>query len=315
MFKGITMAEEYKKQHIVPQSYLSRFAVHKKDDVAIMGVRLQCKTVPKPKFFLSSAVDVAYRNNYYDTYAKQDKKFWEHYMEQNFDWLCGKPLQNIISAIMLSLHAEKVLTAQHKEVLAKIILSQSIRVPTVFERQLERSGEIVSSYKDDFIAKYSNLDSNKIEAIKNIEFSNDDRKNIVLEAMFDQSRFNKFCEILKQKTWIVYYNTISKDFPFITCDNPVIYAEIGSRKDELIKIGLLSERLVVLFPINPTLLVGIYSPELYFGMMSRYDSKVVCIDDSKFIMKFNTSMIHQSYVHSFLPNPIYDLIVKEETKK
>jgi hypothetical protein len=67
--------------------------------------------------------------------------------------LCGKPLQNIISAIMLSLHAEKVLTAQHKEVLAKIILSQSIRVPTVFERQLERSGEIVSSYKDDFIAK------------------------------------------------------------------------------------------------------------------------------------------------------------------
>lgn len=300
------MAEEFKKQHIVPQSYLSRFAVHKKADTAIMGVRLQCETVPKPKFFLSSAADVAYRNNYYDTYAQQDEKFWEHYMDRNFDRLCGRPLENIISSIMLSLHCEKVLTETHKDVLARIILSQSIRVPTVFEGQLNRSNEIISSYKDSLITKYPNLDSSKIEAIKNIEFSADDRKNIVLEAMFDKSRFSRFCEILKQKTWVVYYNTIADEIPYVTSDNPVMYAEFGSRKDALIKIGLLSERLVVLFPITPRLLIGIYSPELYFGMLSRYDSKVICIDDAKFVIKLNVSIINQSYVHSFLPNPLYD---------
>ena len=300
------MAEEFKKQHIVPQSYLSRFAVHKKADTAIMGVRLQCETVPKPKFFLSSAADVAYRNNYYDTYAQQDEKFWEHYMDRNFDRLCGRPLKNIISSIMLSLHCEKVLTETHKDVLARIILSQSIRVPTVFEGQLNRSNEIISSYKDFLITKYPNLDSSKIEAIKNIEFSADDRKNIVLEAMFDKSRFSRFCEILKQKTWVVYYNTIADEIPYVTSDNPVMYAEFGSRKDGLIKIGLLSERLVVLFPITPRLLIGIYSPELYFGMLSRYDSKVICIDDAKFVIKLNVSIINQSYVHSFLPNPLYD---------
>ena len=304
------MSEKFKKQHIVPQSYLSRFSVHKKADTAIMGVRLQCDTVPKPKFFLSSAADVAYRNNYYDTYAKHDKKFWEHYIDQNFDRLCVKPLENIISSIMLSLHSERVLTAQHKDVLARIILSQSIRVPTVFEGQLKRSDEIIASYKDSIITKYPNLDSSKIEAIKNIEFSADDRKNIVLEAMFDQSRFSKFCEILKQKIWIVYYNAIADEFPYVTCDNPVMYAELGSQKDGLIKIGLLSERLVVLFPITPRLLIGIYSPELYFGMLSRYDSKVVCLDDAKFIAKLNASIINQSYVHSFLPNPIYNLLSK-----
>ena len=300
------MTEEFKKQHIVPRSYLSRFAVHKKADTAIMGVRLQCETVPKPKFFLSSVADVAYRNNYYDTYAQQDTKFWEHYIDHNFDRLCGKPLENIISSIMLSLHNERVLTAQHKDVLARIILSQSIRVPTVFEGQLKRSDKILSSYKESLIAKYPNLGSEKIEAIQNIEFSTDDRKNIVLEAMFDQVRFDKFCNILKQKTWVVYYNTIADEIPYVTSDNPVMYAEFGSRKDCLIKIGLLSERLVVLFPITPRLLIGIYSPELYFGMLTRYDSKVVCIDDAKFIIKLNVSMINQSYVHSFIPNPLYD---------
>lgn len=309
------MSEEFKKQHIVPQSYLSRFAVHKKADTAIMGVRLQCDTVPKPKFFLSSASDVAYRNNYYDTYARQDEKFWEHYMDRNFDRLCGKPLENIISSIMLSLHNERVLTVQHKDVLARIILSQSIRVPTVFEGQLKRSDEILSSYKESLIKKYPNLDSGKIEAIKNIEFSTDDRKNIVLEAMFDQVRFDNFCDILKQKTWVVYYNSIADEIPYVTSDNPVMYAEFGGRKDGLIKIGLLSERLVVLFPITPRLLIGIYSPELYFGMLSRYDSKVVCIDDAKFVIKLNASIINQSYVHSFLPNPIYELIINEKTKK
>ena len=300
------MAEEFKKQHIVPQSYLSRFAVHKKADAAIMGVRLQCETVPNPKFFLCSAADVAYINNYYDTYAQQDAKFWEHYMDQNFDRLCGRPLENIISSIMLSLHCEKVLTETHKDVLARIILSQSIRVPTVFEGQLNRSNEIISSYKDSLITKHPNLDSSQIEAIKNIEFSADERKNIVLEAMFDQSRFGRFCEILKQKTWVVYYNTIADEIPYVTSDNPVMYAEFGSQNDGLIKIGLLSERLVVLFPITPRLLIGIYSPELYFGMLSRYNSKVICIDDAKFIIKLNVSIINQSYVHSFLPNPLYD---------
>ena len=302
------MSEEFKKQHIVPQSYLSRFAVHKKADAAIMGVRLQCDTVPKPKFFLSSASDVAYRNNYYDTYVQQDEKFWEHYMDRNFDRLCGKPLGNVISSILLSLHNERVLTAQHKDVLARIILSQSIRVPTVFEGQLKRSDEILSSYKESLITKYPNLDSRKIEAIKNIEFSTDDRKNIVLEAMFDQVRFDKFCDILKQKTWVVYYNSIANEIPYATSDNPVMYAEFGSQKDGLIKIGLQSERLVVLFPVTPRLLIGIYSPELYFGMLSRYDSKVVCIDDAKLVMKFNVSIINQSYVHSFLPNPLFDLL-------
>lgn len=299
------MSENFKKQHIVPQSYLSRFAVHKKADTPIMGVRLQCETVPNPKFFLSSAADVAYRNNYYDTYAKQDAKFWEHYMDRNFDRLCGKPLENIVSSIMLSLHNEKVLTSKHKDVLARIILSQSIRVPTVFEGQLNRSDEIISSYKDSFITKHPNLDSSKIEAIKNIDFSADERKNIVLEAMFDEPRFNNFCEILKQKTWVVYYNAIAKNFPFVTSDNPVIYAELGSKKSELIKIGLLSDQLVVLFPITPQLLIGIYSPELYFGIIGRYDSRAISIDDAAFITKINTLIINQSYVHSFLPPPLY----------
>ena len=93
-----------------------------------------------------------------------------------------------------------------------------------------------------------------------------------------------------------------------TSNNPVMYAEFGGRKDGLIKIGLLSERMVVLFPITPRLLIGIYSPELYFGMVSLYDSKVVCIDDAKFVMKLNVSIINQSYVHSFLPDPLFDLL-------
>lgn len=302
------MSEKFKKQHIVPQSYLKRFALFKRDETYVMGTRLCSPKMKTPKFFKSSTADVAYRNNYYDTCAQRDKKFWEHYMDDNFDTLCGKPLGSIISSLRLSMPEKKVLNDAQKDILARIIVSQSIRVPTFFEKQVARSEQLLCKYKADILSQISDQYTDKIELIEKIEFSTDDRKNIVFEAMFDKRRFEKFCTLLREKIWIVYYNGIRDTLPFVTSDNPVVFAEIGAQNQELTKIGLMNDRLVILYPIAPDLLIGIYSPNLFFGKSDFYDSVLKVVKEEKFITRCNTKVIKQSYVHSFLPDPIYSLL-------
>lgn len=307
------MSEQFKKQHIVPQSYLKRFALFKNGNTYVMGTRLYLPNIKKPKFFTESVANVAYRDNYYDTYAQKDKKFWEHYMDDNFDTLCGEPLGSIVSALRLSMPNKTVLNDSQKDILARIVLSQSIRVPTFFEGQVTRSEQLLGKYKEDLLSQIPERHSDKVELIKKIEFSKDDRKNIVFEAMFDKQRFEKFCNLLKEKTWIIYYNGIKDVLPFVTSDNPVVFAEMGGQKRELAKIGLMSDRLVILYPIAPDLLIGIYSSNLFLGNIDSYDSVLKVVKEEKFITSCNAKVIAQSYVHSFLPNPIYSLVKASET--
>lgn len=300
------MGEEYKNQHIAPRSYLKRFALERKKETYIMGVRLQPKQYESPKFFPASVDDVAYKKNYYDTLEKKDKKFWEHYIDKNFDTLCGTPLQNIIAKITLSMPNQKVLSESDKDVLSRIILSQAIRVPAFLEERISFSKKQLQEYKKETIDKLHINSANIIEAINNMELTDDSGKNIVLESLFDEEHFNKFCSILKSKTWIVYYNGIRNQIPFITCDNPVMFFEIGNEKHHLSKIGLLSDKLVILFPLSPSILIGIYSPNIYFGHLNKFDSLVKVIEETNFIIKINCTLISQSYRHSFFPHPIYE---------
>ena len=67
------MKEKFKRQHIVPQAYLNRFAVLSGDRY-IIGTRLSSEK--GVKIFTRSVADVAYIENYYDTCIKKDKKYY-----------------------------------------------------------------------------------------------------------------------------------------------------------------------------------------------------------------------------------------------
>ena len=71
----------YTKQHVVPQSYLQRFAKKNTNNKGYhIGVRLKNKG--KINLFTKAIDDIAYVDNYYDVSTREDPKYWEHYFSK-----------------------------------------------------------------------------------------------------------------------------------------------------------------------------------------------------------------------------------------
>ena len=305
------MKEQFKKQHIVPQAYLKRFA-SEINGKYIIGTRLSNKD-NKVKLFSSPVKDVAYINNYYDTTAKGDNKFWEHYLNENFDTLYGQKLDDIISTITLSASNACVINENSRLILSQIIMSQSIRVPAYLDEQIENAAKLIDYYKTNIIKTNPDLSTSKLDIIKNVSIDTDKRKNIVLSVLSNKERFNYYCNILAQKVWVAYYNAKRDIIPFITSDNPVLYANINGEASKLLNLGISNDKMVIYFPISPSILIGIYSPDAYFGAIKKHDGKRIFLDEEKFIIDINKTLISQSKTHSFLPEPLFSLALDKGT--
>ena len=299
------MAESYKNQHIVCQAYLNRFAT-KTGKHYIIGTRLQS---PKQgvKLFTNSVSNVAYIENYYDTCVKNDKKFWEHYLDKEFDALCGQPLGNIVAKITLCPTDRRVLTEDDKALLSRIIISQILRVPAFLDEHVVKSEGMLEGFKQEILNNLPPVFENQRHLIEQISFDSDERKDMVLSSVFDQKRFFKFCNILQRKVWFVFYNEIRGVMPFITSDNPVVITDIKGREETMTSIGLANNKTVILYPLTPSILIGIYSSELFLGSIEKFDGYRMPIDEMKFITNVNLMLMRQSYIHSFLPEPLFTM--------
>ena len=305
------MKEEFKNQHIVPQAYLNRFAI-KKGGKYIIGTRLSHKNGKGVKLFNSAVKDVAYIKNYYDTDNQEDVKYWEHHFNNNFDSLCGKTLESIIASITLSSQYSRAISAKYKSILSQIIMSQAIRVPAYLEEQTENATLLIDSCIENIIQQNEDLTSNQIDLIKQISFDVGMRKNMVLSGVFKKEFFGEYCKVLESKVWIVFYNNIRNKMPFVTSDNPVLFSTVGGKASKITKLGLANSKTVIFFPLTPSIMIGIYSPDILFGLVKQYDGKRINIDEERFIIDINAKIIAQSNLHSFLPEPLFSAIKDNE---
>lgn len=303
------MSEAYKRQHIVPQAYLNRFAARRGNSYQI-GVGLKTTSSQGLKMFTNSVQSVAYIEEYYDTQVQKDKKFWEHYLDKNFDSLCGTPLSNIIAKITLCPHNEAVLSEQDKDILSRIIISQAFRVPQFLNEQTDRAQEWLASYQKAILDGIPEVEEyRRMRALINgMSFGIDERKDMVLTAVFKEERFFKYCDIIKQKDWLIFYNDIRNKMPYVTGDNPVVFTTLKAAFEKMTTTGLANDDTVILYPLTPSILIGIYSPLVYFGGLHRYNGRRLHIDDMKFIAKINCLIAQQSYVHTFLPEPLFSIL-------
>ena len=305
------MGEAYKDQHIVPQAYLNRFAVKRKKQYKI-GTRYYPDAKGKPKLFKQSVEDVAYIVKYYDVCKRKDPKYWEHYLDKNFDSLCGTPLGNIIAKITLSPPNTKVLTDADKEVLARIIVSQAFRVPAFLDDGIAKSEEILRQHKQEILQTLPTAFEPQRELIENITFDEEDRKDIILSGVFNEDRFQQFCDVLQEKDWFIFYNQFRNAMPFVTSDNPVVIADTQRGAGKVTSIGLGNDRAVILYPITPSILIGIYSKGFLLGRAHEFENVRILVDDMKFITKVNYLVIRQCHKHSFIPEPLFTAVSKQD---
>ena len=295
------MGEQFRKQHIVPQAYLRRFAV-KHGKKYIIGTRLHSNNGNNDKLFTRSVADVAYLENYYDTQAQADIKYWEHFLDREFDTLCGDEPGKIIASITLSPIGKYMLSSSDREILSRIIMSQTIRTPRFIEKIMCWMDNEISEYISEFLKSVPVEDMLLRSMIKDLAYDEDTRKNETLKSFFEAERFNRLCDILRtKKYWIVFYNHVRNSLPYITGDNPVLFSDIKGNTDIFTNIGLLNDGLVILYPISPSILIGIYSQSVY----KHFDSKVYSIDDVNFITRVNNLIIAQCRTHAFLPEPLF----------
>lgn len=302
------MAKAYKRQHIVPQSYLKRFAEQKGKNKYIIGTRFVDNDSNKPSLFKENIDRVGYIDNYYDCEYLEDVKFWEHFFSSNIDSMCGRSLGNIIAKITLSRSDDNILSKKDRAVLSEIIYSQAVKVPEFIEYNKSKIQEIANEEKQKNIQENPHYSQGTINTINSIEFDDVDSKELVLETAFREKTYKKFINILFNKIWLVIYNTRADIMPFVTGDNPVLSINFKTMETGILRNGFGSDSSIIYFPVSPRILIGLFPSSLFLGKEKEFNSKRYYIGEIKFLSMINENIIKQSHQHSFLPKDLFDYI-------
>lgn len=305
------MGKQYVNQHIVPKRYLDRFASDV-DGKKIIGTRYYVKD--KPKCFLASTSDVGYIKNFYDVTDKEEPKYWEHFFANEIDTLCGADMENIISAATLGNNNSAVLTDHAIEVLAKIIVAQMMRIPSSIDYVKEIYPRIEKEVKERALSIIPASLMSKYESkIKEITLDEQWQKEQFLNHSFDPVNFDRYCRLLQDRIWVVYVNTLRTVIPFVTSDNPVLIEGVGTSEVGLFRNGLANPATCIFYPLSPAIAVASYSKRGIMGVAKDdLDRRKVLLDEYKFIIDKDYKIMEQAYHHSFIPQPFYDEIMKDE---
>ena len=294
---------EFTNQHIVPVSYLKRFAKKGKSAYRI-GVIQRGR-----KHFIDAVESVGYIKNYYDVSFLNDIKHWEHYFNDEIESPCRIPMTNLIAKAILSAPNRIVISDNDRYLLSKFIIIQSLRVPSFIDYHILDFEEKITKYKSQIIDSYS-FSQEQLDVIKGISFSPDEKRNIILSGITDPERLTKYCRILANKPWVVYVNCTA--LPFITSDNPVVMTNILSLSNSRSDNGIGNENTIFFFPISPQIALGIY-PYHFASSLDNYNGKRIYLYDSDLHMidGMNRVLISQCYKQCFVPLDIYNDLYKE----
>lgn len=305
------MGKEFVDQHVVPKRYLERFAsiVNGK---YIIGTRYRDKN--GVKLFRASTDDVGYIKNFYDVTDKADPKYWEHYFDREIDRLCGTEMESIISYVLMSRNNSIIFSEHSKEVLAKVMIAQMMRVPSSFDYIKGIYPRIEKEVKDEVLSALpASLLKRFGQRVKEIKLDEQWQKEQYFNHSFAPENFNKYCQILKDRIWVAYVNVCRNDMPFATSDNPVLVENVRSKEIGLFHNGIVDSNTYLFYPISPAIAIANYSRNGIMGLLAdELDCRMLLIDDMKYIMAKNTKIIDQAHHHSFIPQPLFEELMEKK---
>lgn len=218
-------------------------------------------------------------------------------------------MENIIAKVTLSQWKATVLSLSDKETLSKVIVAQLMRIPEsidyvtghIYPRVSKQTKQEITSLLPQFL-----LDKHG-EQIRNMEFSPQYQKELVLNHTFETKNFDRYCKILQDGIWVIYVNAIYDSIPFMTSDNPVLVEGIGKTETGLFFNGLASPTTCIFYPLSPAIAVAIYSRYGILGIAGdKYDGKKMVLDEVNYIIAKNVKIMNQAYRHAFIPQHLYD---------
>lgn len=304
------MKKSKMKQHVVPQSYLKRFA---RKNSYNGGYNIASKQIDGERVFISAIKDVAFLKNYYDVESRESKKHWEEYFATNIEPMYGNDLTNIIALITLCNNRKEVLPTYFKDMLSKMLGFQFVRVPGFLERRFRHGEEIFDFTIKETRKRFLHISSLYDTVISDLSKDKTDIvKDLTLDLISQERRLDMFSIILQNKTWIIYYN--NSKLPFITSDSPIVMYNVVKETVNYEDNGLGRIDNIIYFPLTSKILLEL-SPQV---MKPKCTDNSICVLDAKNVefieavnhlqlMRANKQIFahpnHQEYLLKFKKNP------------
>lgn len=306
------MNTAYVKQHIVPKCYLDRFAEFNNGKYLIGTRYVDDNGVVK--LFTEVTTKVGYVRNFYDVTDKEDEKHWEHYLANEIDHLFDIELGNIISSIHLSGEGFK-LSDDDISALSKIVVSQTVRVPESVDYVLDNLyPKVAKNVKKEILDMLPDDIRNRDKPIiDSIEMTKQSQKESYFNYFFDEKNFKKLSDVVKSRVWVVYINAVSSSLPFITSDNPVLVESLDDiNRVGVFRNGIASPNTCFFFPLTPSIAIANYSNMGRFNHIANdLNMRVFKLEDTEYINRRNQGVMKQAFRHSFIPQPLFDRLTKE----
>lgn len=286
--------EEYVKQHIVPTSYLKRFARRNNHKDYYIGVR-RITDNGKVRLFSSNTRDIGYVCNYYDVNSiHADPKYWEHFFSRELEPMYGNDLNRIIAKVVLNATDNNVLGDEDKTILAKMICFQFARVPAFVNSFITRGieyGEAITKQFQPYLEKQL---GSRFDDIVSMATNLDNVKDIILEGITNKERLQKYADIMRNRVWLVLYN--KTHMPFYTSDNPVIMYNVNLKSVEYADIGIARNDTTLYFPISNRIMILVL-PGLVLSdeLKSDLDRKRIILNESELNFVMNVNMMQMEH--------------------
>ena len=100
-------------------------------------------------------------------------------------------------------------------------------------------------------------------------------------------------------------------YAFFTSDNPVLVEATGSDKIGVFHNGLANPATTLFYPLCPSIAVAIFSNRSIVGAAAKrfgIDGTKLTISEPKYVVDKNLKIIEQAYLHSFIPQPCFDIL-------
>lgn len=291
---------EPKKQHYVPQTYLRNFS---SSDSSVNKIFVLHKD--KSKIFCTNIRDTAAERHFYTLKMNTDNYLWENIYAKDIE----PQMKNILSQIILQCENEliknhsSVITPEMKIQLSIAIVCQLLRGKQSRILQHNIYTDVLPSIINKAREKFKPLDESKEKILKAAIEEDDYFKLASMQATLDVKRLEKYVNILSRKHFLVY--KIIGNAEFVTSDNPVMFLDALSLKSNPFSNGLVKNTTVIYFPVSPKLLIAAYDPNLYFGMLSEYNEKIIfldCYKEQTFIKMQNSKQYEQCFNQVYAKN-------------
>lgn len=263
----------------MPQTYLNNFDNCSRKQPHVFALSLSDRRV-----FNAAVKDVAVEKDFYTLHknnsqkSQEERLVWENHYARDIEPQLSALVLHLLKTCNSSLIQDNaiVLNKQQKDALSTQLLAQLLRGKTARSFTRDKFREqlpIVANIIKEII---SPTDNAKLQLLEDFATNDDYFLETSMQAILYSFAEKKSHSIMRERIFVVY--RASQGSQFVTSDHPVAFVDTATHNATPFTNGLAHPNTVVLFPLAPNLLLGVFHPEYRNSFFINRDCRLRIIE-------------------------------------